>query len=180
MLSLSKIGSTQPAAAIGYPNNPPSVVEVAPEDFFTQFKDALEISTDEIESIDEPNKSIKSTEMDDCITLFAIERGKYGISKIIGYHIASKTDFEEMEEQFDENVTIENNLIYAIYLIGGNAASTASGDLLDTIRAAIPKIFKKHCIAGEYLNLKDDNQYISASMQMNGVLTFCRHDRLDM
>ncbi len=179
-MSPSQIGSTQSATAIGYSNNPPSVVEVAPEDFFILFKDALEIGTDDIESIDEQNKSIMSTEMDDCITLFAIERGKYGISKIIGYHIASQTDFAEMEEQFDEHVTIEKNLIYAIYLIGGNPASTAPGDLLDTIRAAIPKIFKKHCIAGEYLNLKGENQYISASMQMNGVLTFCRHDRLDM
>ena len=179
-MSPSQIGSTQSAAAIGYSNNPPSVVKVSPEVFFTQFKDALEISTDEIESINAQNKSIKSTEMDDCITLFAIERGEYGISKIIGYHIASQTDFAEMKEQFDENVTIKNNLIYAIYLIGGNAASTAPKDLLDTIRASIPKIFKKYCIAGEYLNLKAKNQYISASMQMNGVLTFCRHDRLNM
>ncbi len=96
----------------------------------------------------------------------------------IGYHINSYTDFDEIQQAFNLEVEIQSTLNYEIYLIGGNKASTARGDLLDTIRAAIPKIFKNYQILGERLNLKSEGKYISAGMQMNGELFFCEHDHL--
>jgi len=180
--------STIPPITNVYPSapNPASfnlqLREMQADAFFHLFKHAEEIATDEIAVIQQAGSGIASIEMDDCITLFAVEKTAIGaISAIIGYHISSHTNVEAIQEMFDDEHDISPNLSYDIYLIGGNDASTAPGDLIDTIRSAIPIIFIQNRIVGEYLNLKNskENSYISAGMTMDGVFVFCEHDSLE-
>lgn len=178
----SQISASSAAYLNNQTSNQTAPVEVESWQFLSQFNGTKQIRTDEIIFIDREGESISSIAMDDCITLFALEKGAaiqnahfLDYSRLIGYHIASLSNLEEMKGKFAK-MAIKENCYYDIYLIGGNASSTAPGDLLDVILEAIPKIFKRSCIEREYLNLKGDKNYISVNMQMNGVLTFCKHD----
>lgn len=152
--------------------------EIPADEFFRRFQNAKQIHTDEVEFSQE--SSISSVEMDDCITIFGIERDADGkIAEISAYHPASLTDEEEMlEEYFD---SFEKGASISFYIIGGNDASTTPGDLLSTILTTIENCFgNTECIKEQLtgINKGSSNQFSTANIQMDGTLTYCMHKTL--
>ena len=158
------IGNANPTAQ--------SVVKEVPRQIFdSHYCTGSEIAEDE--SAFKVDESIYTLGMNDCIAIFSIEVDDEGQPKIGGYHVKSFTDAEEMQEEFFSTLGHKAHL----FIIGGNAASTAKGDLLDTIRDAINDHFgNQSCIIGEYTNLIQGTNYIyvNAHFQLDATLTFCK------
>lgn len=149
--------------------------EMPAVDFFKQFQNALIIEQDEIETSKE--LSITSYEMEDCVTLFGLKRNLRKIESIFAYQIGASTEeFEILDKLEGEGAHGE----YDFCLIDAYANARSSG-LLDTIDIALIKYFqnKEIVISGiTNLNAGSYERFISANLQMNGQLTFCRHSQL--
>ncbi len=149
---------------------------IASNQFFKTFPQNYDIckfiETDEVTTSED--KPIISVEIGDCITIFGIKRDDTGkIIGIAGYHVAAGTELEEMSKMlgcFAHEGTTD------IFLIGGTESSINDG-LVETICNGLNQVLgEKHKVVEEKLNLPG-KEYISASLQMDGTLTFCRHER---
>ncbi len=148
-------------------------------EFYTTFAQATPVWEDEVEF--STQASLSSCGMDDCITVFGIERDANGsIVEISAYHIKSFTKEDEMIETYFSRFVAQDAVSF--YIIGGNAASVARGDLLDTIRATIRGYFGnidriRQSLTG--INDGRHNKYSTANIQMDGSLSYCFHGRIE-
>jgi hypothetical protein len=145
--------------------------------FFKKFQGALKIATDEDEFSDE--NSITSFEVGDCITVFGINKEKGKISGIFGCHFDSLSDESEIKEPMKETLQKGSNYQCELYIIGGNGSKDSQKCLKNT-HMTISKLQSKYTVntLGECTNPNAGTNctYVSANLQMDGTLTFCRHN----
>ncbi len=148
---------------------------VSSDAFFRTFPQDYEkfhiIATSEV--VCSTDKPIVSWEIGDCITVFGIQKNQRGeITGIAGAHIAARTGLEDMEEPL--GAFSADGGTTDIFLIGGDENSISEG-LVNTIYDGLNKALgKAYKIVEEKLNLPGE-EYVSASLEMDGNFTFCRH-----
>lgn len=182
-----------------------SIEEIGEKLFFQKFwsENVKLIGTDEKAYSDE--ESITSYDIGDCITIFAIEKVNNETKGIIGWHIANETTVEDIKgedyledyidsgesensegleesEEKSESTDVNNSKThYELFIIGGDENTTIGERcLLQNIHQAIDEFFIKDnfVIVREMVNLNKGTKYqfVSANLQMNGILTFCLHN----
>jgi hypothetical protein len=128
--------------------------------------------------------SITSPNMDDCITIFGIEKvggqrkGIFGVLIQLGPMESSTINDDVVDMVENLKGYAAETKQFEIYIVGGNKASLEGG-FLEAIHEAIKTVFMNNGhIAGEFtdLNAGQPYQYVSANLQLNETLTICRHD----
>lgn len=157
-----------------------SYKKVTVQEFAKQFDHALEISADQMESIDVNHNnpqlnSINSIDMDSSITLFGLKKNQGKIEGIFAYQI-KKDDDLEIQDKLSGN-RIEGSYVFII--IGGSVKD--SSNQMKEIYSAKRKYFGKMdspiIDVRINLNVKEHKSFISANLQIDGTLTICYHDR---
>jgi|GEM_PF-3919445 hypothetical protein len=171
------------AAPVGQAQAP--VVEVSRAQFLAQFQGAKGVNSEDHTStnLEEGGvRSITSLDMNDCITVFGIAKYEQRIKQIFAYHVTSQTEQngDDGIEDVLEGYNFEGGR-FEFYIIGGNATSIGEG-LLGSIRSAIENVFgqREMQIMEELTDLnaneaEEDDYYVSANLQTDGTLTYCRH-----
>lgn len=153
------------------------LTEMDSDVFFRTFSEAEKAETDEgAFSNASTNKSVVSLNMDDCMTVFGVEKKQGAIQSIFAYHIGSSSDEEEIAKEL-EDYNVQANQ-FDLYIIGGNKTSIEEG-FLETVRSAVATVFEENSnFVKEATDLNADAQYsyVSVNLEMNGTLTYCRHD----
>jgi hypothetical protein len=176
--------------------------EYSEKKFYRVFQQHVKsIGTDDIAC--SSDKSITSFDIAECITVFVIEKDSAGnIEQIMGFHIADYTTVEDLKssDYFDKFIFGNNSNSeesdnpksdvfegsYKLLIVGGSALTTnpyclfeGRNCLLDNIRQAIHEFFPE----GSYTideslvnpNTGTNFTFVSANLQMDGTLSFCRH-----
>lgn len=161
--------------------NPPQIqasifLEVSFSEFLAQTKNVTTwVHTDEIEATDD--QPIGSFDMADCMTVFGVQKKGEQITQLFAYHVADLTDEDEIIEKFDE-IEIDNSQEFELFIIGSNQSIKKSG-LLETLLNTFPKIFtnENHKIIQTLTNINAGSNlsYVSAVLQPNGQIIYCRH-----
>lgn len=157
--------------------------EMQADEFFKTFENAREVVEDDVEYLkmdDATADSITSANMNDCITLFGVNYLKGEIESVSAYHIKSLTDHEEIIDMYLSDFQDSERCDF--FIVGGNDASTAKGDLADTIESCISIFFgkKANWAFKQFTNLSKGSglQYTSANIQKDGTLNYCLHNDL--
>ena len=154
-----------------------SYVVTSEQDFFKKFGwgKAKMVGTDE--NAYSEDKPISAFDIGDCITLFAIEKKNNKNEAMISWHIGNGSSVKDLVSEL-KGYNYSNP--YDLYIIGGISDTTeGEGCLLDNIHKAIKIIFNQSSkIKLELVNLnaKTGLDFVSASLQLDGTLTFCRHN----
>ncbi|KAF3361624.1 hypothetical protein PHSC3_001822 [Chlamydiales bacterium STE3] len=155
--------------------------EISYEEFATRFNDpdVCNIGTGDVDFINKAGDSLISSEMNDCITIFVIEKKSTALTLVFGYHISSGSTAEEMEDTLRGELTIDSEARYEIVIIGGNNDEQSKGLLTLIQQKFLPKVFKNYYdIIGIFYNLIENSgfDYISTHIDMKAHLTFCKHN----
>ena len=123
------------------------------------------------------NWSITSYDIGDSITVFAVEKKGSSIEAIMGWHLGGGCSVEEIQLQLNEFADKDRNS--NLYIIGGAQHTTEGPEcLLANIKAAIEGFFIADVkILKELVSLNAGmrEHFVSANLQMDGTLTYCRH-----
>lgn len=110
------------------------------------------------------------------IVVFAIKKFEGKKTCVMGWRFRWESI---IDIQLKFNELVDPKTVCDFYIVGGNYVTTLGNNcLLDRIHTAIRDFFtNKNKIVEQYPNpnLNTQYSYVTANMQLNGKLTFCRH-----
>lgn len=172
--------------SISHLTHPYTVMEPIP--FLKQFGDLRADVVGPGEDIHSSDRSVTSFNIDQGISLFALEKEGNKTTAVLCWHIeettpvyaiVKETSLEEIDREESCVRCFEMDKTYAFYIVGGKKETIqGSNSLLSHIKKMIQDEFHSSAIQLEVLYPAPHPKiFVSANLQRNGTLTLCFHDQ---